>query len=610
MHPKWLLPLCLVVVALTRPLFWAPDAIGWDDAVFLIAVDCFDIRASFPHPPGYPYYVLAGQAVAAAVGSGPVALSLIGLVAALAGCFGIYRLALWLHNDGSLAVASTLLWAFIPATWLYHGALFSDGPALGFGLLALGFLATGCQCVSRRDLVLAALLSAFALGIRPQLVVLLFVPWVFATIALLRRRQLSTWLMVVTLLMLGCLPIPIIIVLNMGSLGDAWGLFTSYGEWWQQVDPLPLPRTTGGWLDVLQAWFLDPFGYGWSAIAFLVLGLAGIALGVYTSMRPRILCCLAAGASYAVIALFQLNIVDAARYGLPVQALVALAVPISLVGLGLRARFWACGLGTSVFVASFIVWCSPILWLLGSERPPLTAAIDFLKEHRPPSKKSIVVDWIASAHAYRHLTDVPRFAERKIPFLQQWWQYLQHLSGLSHFFNKERQILRLTLKPRPGHQPLFSKTWSSERLQRLRGAHYHRAAYVYEQPTRVLLAVGWVDIDLQGEEVVDIATPKALLIVAPDVSELSCEVRPMTAGGESGMTLEVCLFKDEDWGTPQTLPEPLVSYALAADAWTTVRCKIESPTTLPARACVFLLRSSDDKELKTTRLHVRRLRTK
>lgn len=587
-------------MALTRPLFWSPEPIGWDEVLFLNAVDSFDMNEGAPHPPGFPYYVMAGQALQRVLGSSAAALATLGLLGALAGWVGVHRLARFVHRDERLALAAALLYAFIPGQWACHAAFYSDGPATGFALLSLSFLAFGTAHGSARELAVAALLSSLALGMRPHHVALLAAPWLAFVTVMLARRRARTCMSTLALLCAGLLPGILLVVHNLGGFDRARAMCAHYLEMANRIGSLKVSET-GGWSEVLSRWYLDPLGFRGTALLFVAFAFVGIGVCFARAHRAREVIALASILTYAVIALFRFSIASTVRYGLAIGAFLAIFVP---AGLLLVRPLWRGRLVAplvALFLIPFAVWCAPLIARLRSTPAPVPAALRFLAAEGTEGI-AVVVDSGISVHARRGLRGVPLYSELPMPFVPQW----RFVTGLERFFSPSRRFYRLTEQRRPGAREMLARSWP-EYFRRVGSRfRFHHTAYVYEEPARVLLSVGWAATDLAGDEPVQVATRKALLFVDPRARQLSCEAMPVAPAGHRGITLDVFFFRDEDWAGPGREPPVAASIALEAGAWTAVRCPVPATTARPAHACVLATRAGS---AEVSGLRVRRLRT-
>ena len=185
----WLKPFGIFILAfLLYSLSRSPALDEIDSVNFAMGVQHYNLWEHQPHPPGYPLYVFFGW-IGHLLGASPeVSLH---FVSALGGAmfvaiwFGIVRiqfnerLAWWV--SGCLVIT--------PAVWMTATKVLSDCPAAAF--LSAQILAAICYSRGgrRNALFATSLLGAAAMGVRPQLFLVVFTVLITA----LWQRSDKTW---------------------------------------------------------------------------------------------------------------------------------------------------------------------------------------------------------------------------------------------------------------------------------------------------------------------------------------------------------------------------------------------------------------------------------
>jgi hypothetical protein len=361
--------LVLAVRLATLPrTFWEMD-----ELLFASAVLKFDPWRSHPHPPGYPLHVGLGKLFNLFLHdpfASLIALNVICSVLAFVALSRAFRLYL---EDDDLAVCGALLFSF-SATMILHGPLaFADVPAILFVALTLWAAAAMRDDATLRSAIVLGLASSAAIGARPQLLVTLFPFVVFAVIVGRSGRKFLAALAAFTAMSL----------LWFVPLARAAGGLSRLIEWETQqaayvaAHDAELSRGAHS-LGMLVARFVA-HPWGPKTIAIPVLAFATIGAVTLFRRRPRAFVPLALfGGVHLVFELTTMDPADAARYSIPLVAIIA---AFAATGLGLlRTRVVAYVVTAIVGVAS-IVYVSPILIDRTKGPSPPAAAATFASQH-------------------------------------------------------------------------------------------------------------------------------------------------------------------------------------------------------------------------------------
>jgi hypothetical protein len=369
------------VLALLRLATLAPDPWEWDEVLFMEGVrDGLDVRVNHPHAPGYPVFVRLGQGIRA-LGVEPLrATALAGAAGAYLSVLALYFLLRELGSRRAWALVGSLFYALTPSVWLHGVRPLSDGPGAAAALFAAVFLVRAIAGRGRHALAWAAVSTALAAGVRPQVGLALLPAAAVAAVLVFRRERSSR---------------PLLLAVAAGVVLSAavWiPVFRSSGGfpvWKQRLDAQVRYVTTYDspkLRDVVQPpfwkrWWLDPIGHGKLAGAFLLLGLAGALLE-----RRK------AGAIFLVfvpvtfLTLGVLSVDSAPRY-----ALAFWAAPCALAVFALE-RFSASRLGAFAapaagvaILGAFAALGAPAILEVATKTSPSVAAMRALREAGVPA---------------------------------------------------------------------------------------------------------------------------------------------------------------------------------------------------------------------------------
>lgn len=264
-----------IVVGLTR---FVPLSLGpwdWDEILFCLALDDYDVAAHQPHPAGFPLFVLLGKIARVFTNSNFSALQAVNVAAALLVFPVMFWVARAFRLDFLQSFVAALLFSFLTNVWFYGGTAFSDTLGMVAFLAAIAaYLTAG---TSTRRYVLASALLAAGVLVRPQNAVVAVFPWTLATVRLLRARRFGA-------VMAGSL---LLLLLAGGgyagaayATGDVDGYVKSlrgHSQYVTRADSIANEtRPPLGEVLLMQ---LDPFDAGKVMLAINLLALIGIAAG-------------------------------------------------------------------------------------------------------------------------------------------------------------------------------------------------------------------------------------------------------------------------------------------------------------------------------------------
>ncbi len=359
------------VLALLRLATLAPDPWEWDEVLFMEGVrDGLDVRVNHPHAPGYPVFVRLGQGIHA-LGVEPFRAT--ALAGAIGGYLSVLALYLLLRELGSRrrwALVGALFYALTPSVWLHGVRPLSDGPGAAAALLAAVFLVRAIEGRTGRDLVVAAVFTALAAGVRPQVGLALVPAAAVAATAVFRRgRSLRP----LVLAFLAGILLSAAIWLPVFRSSGGFGVWKHrFDDQMKYVTEFDSPRAADLARPAFWArWWVDPVGQDALATAFLALAAAGAVLG-----RRRAGLVLLVFVPVAALTLGVLSTTPAPRY-----VLAFWAAPCALAALALerasrlRGGGFAAPAAAVVLLAAFAALGAPAVAEVASHESPSVAAM-------------------------------------------------------------------------------------------------------------------------------------------------------------------------------------------------------------------------------------------
>jgi len=381
-----------VAVALTRWPAVSRSLWDWDEALFALAVRDYDVALHHPHPPGFPLFIAMARGVASAFALDPFrAVQAVTVASSLLVFPAMFLLAREMRCRTPVAFAAGLLLAFLPNVWFFGGTAFSDVPSLVIVLCACALLLRGCR--SDPSLIAGAVLLGIAAGVRPQNLLIGFVP---AMLALTHRRRAA---------ILGA-AIGAAIVLGSyaaaAALSGGWDVYratlAAHEHYIRMTDSFLSPLRPG-LVQVADDFFVRPFRALPVNVVLSLLAAAAL-------IRRRGILAVAAFGPFLVFAWLFLDFHSASRFSIGYMPLFAI-----LAAEGLPSRWRAVTL--SAVVALLVAWTWPALRVAHTTLSPPVAAIEALARSAPP--KALLIDARLAAHADLLLTDRPRLVVQPAP---------------------------------------------------------------------------------------------------------------------------------------------------------------------------------------------------
>lgn len=370
-----------VFVAATRWLALSKTLWDWDEALFALAVQDYDVSAYHPQPPGFPLFIALGKLI-------PLdpfhALQAIAFGASLFVFPAMFFLARALRASPAEAMGAGLLLAFFPNVWFYGGTALSDVPSM---VLVI----TACALLLRGQVIAGAIVLAVAAGFRPQNLLIGAVPFL---VAFLQRKRAAVGAALLTAAIVAAT-----YAFAAASSGgwDAYrDVLARHESYIRNTDSF-LAAAHPGLLRVADDFFFRP--YRAPLINVIVTILVATAI-----VRRRCWLVVAIFGPFCLFAWLFLDFHSASRFSIGYMPMFAM-----LAAAGIPRRGYAITAGA--VVAVMIVWTWPALRVVHTTVSPPVAAITTLRDFNG----TIDVDERLGAHAQLLIPDRTRRTVRVAP---------------------------------------------------------------------------------------------------------------------------------------------------------------------------------------------------
>lgn len=385
-----------IAIGLTRLFAVARTPFDWDEVLFALAVDEYNVSEHHPHPPGYPLFVAAAKAVHWLGIEEFRSLQVIVVLGGLLLFPALFRFGRELGFDFATSVAGATIFAFLPNVWVYGGTGFSDVPATAVGFAACALLLRGRS--EARAYVVGAMLLGVAAGIRPPYLVIGAIPALVATWHRLRARN---YVAVLVAIVLGGTIVAgsyLGAALASTSIEDYGAAVRAQSQYVRDVDSFrnpgrtPLPQ-------VAKTFFLWPIQQRAQMAGLALLAMISLVAAI-AKRRPAPLLTTAVFAPFAIMAWLTLDENAAGRYAISYMAMHALLAADGLRVLARNARLQSVLAAT--VVAVFAVWTWPALVTQRTTDAPPAAALSWVARNVPPGSP-VYVHGSFGPHARYHL---------------------------------------------------------------------------------------------------------------------------------------------------------------------------------------------------------------
>jgi hypothetical protein len=386
-----------ILVGLTRFIPLSKGPWDWDEILFCMAVGHYDVALHQPHPAGFPLFILLGKFARLFAGSDFHALQAVNVVASLFVFPVMFAVARAFRLDFLSSVSAALLFSFLTNVWFYGGTAFSDPLGMLFFLCAIAaYLTAG---TSTRRYVLASVLMAAGVLVRPQNAVVAVFPWTIATVRAWRARNVRA-------VVAGSLALLLLVTIGYGAVAYLTG-FEKYvhvlqGHSHYVTIADSIANTARPPLMEVVLTYLDPFDAGKVVLLINLLALVAIIGG----RRPVVAEVLLTFVPFIVFSMLAANPAGASRFSLNY-----LAGPLILAveGTGVLARLIAQiarrvfttsreqlvrvvvqGTVVAVLLGRLITWGLPAFESPRKTLAPPTAAASWLRDHVPTTSTLFV----------------------------------------------------------------------------------------------------------------------------------------------------------------------------------------------------------------------------
>ena len=387
--------------AVSRFLALARTPWDWDELLFMLSLDHFDVARHRPHPPGFPLYVLSAKIIRK-LGFGDFhslqALSFLGAIAIVPAMFFLCR---ELRMRFSTSLFAAMLLAFFPNVWFYGGGAFSDVPSMTLIIVAITLLFAGCR--DERAYLAGTAMLAIAGGFRPQNLAVGFAPFVIASLFRKKRIVVSAIVM-----------ITIVVGLSYGFA--AW--LTGWSEYRRalqvhqayimRIDSFLSPIRPPLWR-VFDDFFVMPYHAPAINAIIGILALLGV-----IRLRPYVLVALAAFGPLCIFSWLILDRFSASRFSIGYAPLIALLAADGLTTDTRRSQRLLWVLCASVVIL-MIVWTWPALAAVRQSIAPPIAAVDWIRNHVDRRSATIYIDTAMVPFGEFYLPDYQLRFVRELP---------------------------------------------------------------------------------------------------------------------------------------------------------------------------------------------------
>jgi hypothetical protein len=429
--------------AISRLVTLARAPWDWDELLFMLAVDRFDVAKHHPHPPGFPLFIGAAKLIHRLGADNFHALQAMSVLAAITIVPAMLVLCRELRMRFATAICAALLLAFFPNVWFFGGTAFSDVPSMTLIILVLALLLAGFR--DTRAYLAAAALLGVAAGVRPQNLLIGFVPLLLASIVQLRRARCGTDTRVcafdetapgdsgprlppaqtgvsvphsrvsvrrsrVPHVIAALCIIAFIVAAGYGTAASitGWARYAeamrNHSRFIVSTDSFLAPHRRSMWKVFLE-FFVKP--YRAPAINALVTFFAVVSVSVSIIRRRwHILLALASFAPFCAFAWLMLDRLSTGRFSIGYAPLMALLAADG-IRLVMRSDLAEAIAGTIV-LAVMIAWVWPAFATLRGTVPPPAAAAGWIRQHVDPKTSAIYVDEAMDAAAQWYLPEYRR----------------------------------------------------------------------------------------------------------------------------------------------------------------------------------------------------------
>jgi hypothetical protein len=364
--------------AISRVLALARTPWDWDELLFMLSLDHFNVARHRPHPPGFPIYILAGKVIRK-LGFGDFhalqALSFLGAIAIVPAMFFLCR---ELRMRFSTSLSAALILAFFPNVWFYGGGAFSDVPSMTLVIIAFALLLAGCR--NPHAYFAGAVMLAISAGFRPQNLLVGFAPLCIASafqIQTSKARVVSALGVIAAIVAVSY--VTAAFLTGWSEYRDAVRIHEAYIA---RVDSFLAPLRPPLWR-VFDDFFVMPYRAPVINTVISVLALVAI-----IRRRPYVLAAIAAFGPLCIASWLMLDRFSASRFSIGYAPLIALLAADGLQFVARRLE----PIASAILITLLIVWTWPALTVVRPSIAPSVAAVDWIRNHVDAKTATIYVD--------------------------------------------------------------------------------------------------------------------------------------------------------------------------------------------------------------------------
>ena len=435
----------LVGLLASRLLLLPSGPWEWDETLFARGILRFDLHAHFPHPPGFPLWILAGKLLLPLVGDPLRGLQ---ILSSLASCATLWPLTALGRRAAArpLATVASLAVLFAPGVWLHAVRGFSSTPASFFAAWAVALAVWGLE--GRRVTAFTLLVTASFL-VRPILLPPLALLWLLGVARARPRHRLFPGV-AAALAAVG------VAIAAMAAAQGSWARFVEAFISHGRTHAHNLASNVGGLTDL---GIVKGLGGVWLASAILVLAM----LGAFRWARVRGISSAAGWAAVIGVGIAQIVWLQNRtfpRYAVPFQLALA---PLAAAGAAAAAPVSASVAGFAALGAFFATTAAPLLAEQRSRFMPGWQAVVFAAREAERRNVELVVE--GGLYPFlSYLEEVDRSHGHR-------WTFPVHLAPSSPDATTSPEGPYLLVTDFPGHYlpAPFGRAWPFEGVsQRLR----------------------------------------------------------------------------------------------------------------------------------------------
>ena len=375
-----------VVCAATRFMAMARTLWDWDEALFCLGMRAYDVTNHHPHPPGFPVYIFAAKLMRLFTHDDFRALQSINLIAGMLLFPAMFLLARELRFRFTTSVIAAAMCAFFPNVWFFGGTAFSDVPSIVLVVFAIAMFFRGCR--DANAYLIATLLLALAIGIRPQNLIVGLFPGALAT----WYRWRANWRDVVFAAILGLTITALAFgsaVIATGSWPDYISAVRTHASYISRIDSFHSPERPPLWR-LFDRFFIKIYQWQLMNVIVSIFGAISI-IGAIRSRDRRVLYIVLAFLPVAIAAWLMLDRYSITRFSIGYCPMFAMLAADGIARISWKRRDVFEPLLGATVIGLFIGWTAPALTSVRNDVAPSVAAALAVRQHIDPHRDQLYV---------------------------------------------------------------------------------------------------------------------------------------------------------------------------------------------------------------------------